>query len=87
MNKLALAVVLLLGTSGAVLATGNETKPSDDETASITATLDKFGCKVDKNPIVKEDDGAYEIDDAMCDGMPYDVKLDTEFHLTSLTMG
>ena len=86
MKKIALAALLLMSASP-VFATGNETVPTAEETAGITATLAKFGCAVDKNPIVKEDEGGFEIDDVMCDGIAYDAKLDGEFHLTSLTAG
>lgn len=86
MKRIALALALLTLAPPA-FATGNETQPTADETASINATLAKFGCAVDKNPIVKEDNGLFEIDDATCDGMPYDVKLDAQFHITLLSKG
>lgn len=80
MRKVVLISVaaLALG-AGAALA---DQKPSADETQKITAALEALGCK---NPeeIEKEDEGHFEIDDAVCADGQYDIKFDKDFKLIS----
>jgi hypothetical protein len=60
-------------------------KPSDDEAAKIKAALTEWGCEGGTYEKESEATGVFEIDDAKCKGMQYDIKLDSAFKVTSVT--
>lgn len=59
---------------------------SADETAKITEVIAKIGCKPGPEGIEKERDDLFEIDDAQCEIGQYDIKLNAEYAITSLTL-
>ncbi|HRY08224.1 MAG TPA: PepSY domain-containing protein [Hyphomicrobiaceae bacterium] len=67
-------------------ALADDQKPSADEAKKVTEVLATMGCSGHED-IEKEtrSDGGYhfEIDDAVCDGAQYDIKLDKDFKLIS----
>jgi len=61
-------------------------KPTDEEAAKIKAALAAWGCEGGAYEKETEATGVYEIDDAKCkDGRQYDLKLDKDFNLLSIT--
>ena len=57
--------------------------PPDAE--KIKATLQLWGCSGGKIEQETEASGIYEVDDAKCHGAQYDIKLDKEFKVISIT--
>ncbi len=83
MKKLIIAACALALTAPVALA---DSKPTDDEAAKITATLEAWGCKGGEFEKETEGSGVFEIDDTTCkDGKQYDIKLDSEFNLIAMT--
>ncbi len=60
-------------------------KPSDEEAGKIKAALTDWGCEGGTYEKESEATGVYEIDDAKCKGMQYDLKLDSAFKVISVT--
>ena len=52
---------------------------SEADTAKIRATLQEWGCTGGKMEQETEASGLYEVDDAKCRGVQYDIKLDKDF--------
>lgn len=76
------AVALALG-AGAALA---DEKPSAAEMEKITATAKAWGCTDGKAEKESESSGIYEYEDAKCaDGKKYDLKMDKDFKVISIT--
>lgn len=57
--------------------------PADGE--KIKAALQVWGCSGGKMEQETEGSGIYEVDDAKCHGGQYDIKLDKEFKVISIT--
>ncbi len=74
------AAALALGTTSAFA----DQKPSAEEVAKITAVLADLGCK-DPEEIEKENEGHFEIEDANCKEGQFDIKLDKDFKLISMS--
>ena len=55
------------------------------EAEKIKAALQIWGCSGGKMEQETEGSGIYEVDDATCHGARYDIKLDKEFKVTSIT--
>ncbi len=60
-------------------------KPSDDEATKIKATLTEWGCEGGTMEKESEATSVFEVDDAKCKGMQYDIKMDSAFKLISIT--
>lgn len=60
-----------------------ETQASADETAKVKAAIAAIGCEADE--VEKEGSGLFEIDDASCKIGQYDIKLDKDFTIKSIT--
>lgn len=60
-----------------------QVSPADAE--KIRATLKEWGCSGGKMEQEREASGVYEVDDAQCPGGQYDIKLDREFRVVSIT--
>jgi hypothetical protein len=79
----------LLMTFAAVLASSTFTladmpvTPSEAE--KIQAALDAQGCRGGKMEKEAEGSGYFEVDDAKCKDGQYDIKLDKDFKLISMT--
>lgn len=69
---------------GAVPALAQEEEmASEEEAASVSEKLAMINCEADE--IEKESDNLFEIDDAVCEIGQYDIKLDGEFTIISMT--
>lgn len=69
------------------LAADEQDMASADETAKVTEVLAKIGCKPDpESGVEKERDDLYEVDDAQCEIGQYDIKLNADFAITSVTL-
>lgn len=62
-----------------------DSKPSDEEAAKINEALKAWGCSGGALEKETEGTGVFEIDDAKCKGGQYDIKLDANFGVTSMT--
>ena len=82
MNRLIISIAAAALCSTAALA---DSKPSDDEAAKIKAALSGWGCEGGTYEKETEASGVFEIDDAKCKGMQYDVKLDSSFNLIMIS--
>jgi len=83
MIKTSLACLAAIAlTSGAAWA---DSKPSDAEAAKIKATLTEWGCEGGTYEKETEASGVFEVDDAKCKGAQYDLKIDGEFKVISLS--
>lgn len=60
-----------------------EDMASAEEMTKVNVTLEKVGCKAIE--VEKEADTLFEVDDAECTIGQYDIKLDGEFNIISLT--
>ncbi len=68
------------------LADDDKTMASPDDTAKVTESIARIGCKPGEEGIEKERDDLYEIDDAQCEIGQYDIKLNAEYTITSITL-
>jgi hypothetical protein len=60
-------------------------KPSDEEAGKIKAALTEWGCEGGTYEKESEATGVYEVDDAKCKGMQYDIKLDSAYKVIAVT--
>jgi hypothetical protein len=67
--------------STAVLANS----PVSQVDAQIRASLEAWGCSAGKMEQETEGSGVYEVDDAKCKDGPYDINLDKDFKVISIT--
>lgn len=76
------ALAMALG-AGAAFA---DSKPSAAEAEKIAATAKAWGCSGGEMEKETEASGVFEVDDAKCaDGKQYDIKLDKDFKVISIT--
>lgn len=59
---------------------------SEQELASVTEALVKVGCKPGGEGVEKERPDLFEVDDAQCEIGQYDIKLNGDFTITSMTL-
>jgi hypothetical protein len=76
-----LAFLLLLSPAFAQIE--KETMASDEEMTQVNVSLENIGCKAVE--VEKEADNLFEVDDAECTVGQYDIKLDGEFNIISMT--
>jgi hypothetical protein len=83
MRKIAITALAIAFCGTAAWA---DEKPSDAEAKSIQATLKAWGCSGGEMEKEVEANSVYEVDDAKCaDGNQYDIKLDKNFKVHSIT--
>jgi len=82
MKKLLPALALFVVSATPVLA---DEKPSADEAKRITEAIAALGCSGGEMEKESEASGVYEIDDAKCKDGQFDIKLDKDFKLLSIT--
>lgn len=76
------AAALVFGASAALA----DDKPSAAEAEKIAAAVKAWGCTGGEMEKETESSGLYEVDDAKCsDGKKYDLKLDKDFKIISIT--
>ncbi len=80
---IALSTIALL-TIGSVAVADDE--PSETEAMKVRETISAWGCEGGEIEKESEGTGVFEIDDAKCkDGKQYDIKLDGDYMLISMT--
>jgi hypothetical protein len=79
---MALAAVGIIANTSAVLA---DTAVTPAEAEKIKAALEAWGCTGGKMEKETEASGYFEVDDAKCKSGQYDIKLDKDFNVTSMT--
>jgi hypothetical protein len=62
-----------------------DTPVTPAEAEKIKATLEAFGCTGGKMEKETEGSGYFEVDDAKCKDGQYDIKLDKDFKIISIT--
>ncbi|HMN38323.1 MAG TPA: PepSY domain-containing protein [Hyphomicrobium sp.] len=83
MKKLAIAAFTLLAAAAPAFA---DSKPSEEEAKKITEALAAAGYTGGEMEKETEATGVYEVDDAKDkDGVQYDIKLDKDFKILSVT--
>ncbi|MGL4397753.1 MAG: PepSY domain-containing protein [Hyphomicrobium sp.] len=83
MKRMALIAFSTFALTGAALA---DAKPSADEAKKITDAIAAAGYSGGEMEKESEGSGVYEVDDAKSkDGMQYDIKLDKDFKILSVT--
>ena len=78
-----LAFASFLVTAASLPAMAADKKASATETKRVQETIAKIGCKADE--VEKERDDIFEVDDAQCEIGQYDIKLDSQYRITSIT--
>lgn len=81
MKKLAIAAFAAVLFAAPAFA---DEKPSDEEAAKIKEALTEWGCEGGTYEKETEASGIFEIDDAMCHGAQYDVKLSSDYKVTDV---
>ena len=79
---MALAVTGIIASTSALLA---DTPVTPAEAEKIKAVLEAWGCTGGKMEKETEGSGYFEVDDAKCRDGQYDIKLDKDFKVTSMT--
>jgi hypothetical protein len=77
-----LAAAGIMGSASALRADSTVT-PAEAE--KIKAALEAWGCTGGKMEKETEGSGYFEVDDAKCRDGQYDIKLDKDFKVTSMT--
>ncbi|MCW5714430.1 MAG: hypothetical protein KIT43_07965 [Bauldia sp.] len=64
-----------------------EIEATDEQRTLIDAAIGVFGCELREDTIVEweEDAGIFEVDDTICAFGQYDIKLDADYNIRSLT--
>jgi len=86
LTRTALAICLTLSGFGllqAAPALAADKQASAAETKRVQEALAKIGCKTDT--VEKERDEIFEVDDAQCEIGQYDIKLDSQYRIISIT--
>lgn len=88
MTRIAIISLASIFAIGAALAQEKsetvEKLASKEETQKVMETLAQIGCQAQQ--VEKESDNLYEIDDAECKFGQYDIKLNSKFQITSMTL-
>ena len=89
-HHLTILAALLAVAPGLALALAQEEEPdtveelaSEEEMAAVRESVGRIGCEAEL--IEKESDDLFEIDDAECEIGQYDLKLDGEYNIISMT--
>ena len=82
MKAILMTFAAVLVSSASVLA---DTPVTPAEAEKIKAALDVVGCTGGKMEKEAEGSGYFEVDDAKCKDGQYDIKLDKDFKLISMT--
>ena len=80
--KRTLVAFVVMSMSTAVLA---DTPVSETDAQKIRAALEAWGCSGGKMEQETEGTSIYEVDDAKCKDGQYDIKLDKDFKVISIT--
>ena len=80
-HALMILAIMLVGVTTSLA----DTPVSEADAAKIRATLQAWGCSGGKIEQETEASSVYEVDDAKCKDGQYDIKLDKEFKVISVT--
>ncbi|PZQ51680.1 MAG: hypothetical protein DI556_05880 [Rhodovulum sulfidophilum] len=86
MRKLCAAMSIAMAMAGGVALAQEDTieeMASEAEVASVNETIAKIGCEAEE--VEKESPTLFELDDAECAIGQYDIKLDENFNIISMT--
>jgi hypothetical protein len=61
------------------------TKPTENEAAKVMAALAEWSCEGGTIEKETEATGVFEVDDAKCKGIQYDLKFDSAYKLINMT--
>lgn len=78
-----MSIIAIVFLGGSANAQETETMASQEEAAKVNETLGKIGCKAGE--VEKEASQLFEVDDAQCEIGQYDIKLDGEYNILSMT--
>ena len=81
-------IAMVLAAAGTIASTSAllaDTPVTPAEAEKIKATLEAWGCTGGKMEKETEGSGYFEVDDAKCRDGQYDIKLDKDFKVTSMT--
>ena len=81
-------IAMVLAAAGTIASTSAllaDTPVTPAEAEKIKATLEAWGCAGGKMEKETEGSGYFEVDDAKCRDGQYDIKLDKDFKVTSMT--
>ena len=79
------AVVTIFGVALLATAALANDKPTNEEAVKVKAALAEWGCESGIIEKETEGTGLFEVDDAKCRGMQYDLKFDGAYKLISMT--
>ena len=79
------ALITLAAIGLGVTASLADTPVSEADATKIRATMQAWGCSGGKIEQESEGTGVFEVDDAKCKDGQYDIKLDKEFKVISIT--
>ncbi|MBP7243359.1 PepSY domain-containing protein [Amaricoccus sp.] len=78
------ALMVALAATLAAPALAQEMMASPEEAEKVNAAIAQLNCGPHEE-IEKETEALYELDDVVCKAAQYDIKLDGEFNVISLT--
>lgn len=82
MNKLSIFALAMVLASPVAFA---DDKPSADEEAKIKAAVAEWGCEGGEYEKETEGSGVFEAEDVKCKSGQYDIRLDKDFKVFSIT--
>ncbi len=80
-------ILLISAAAFAMGATGAfaDDKPSADEAKKIAAAIEAVGCSGGEMEKESEGSGYFEVDDAKCKNGQFDIKLDKDFNVITMS--
>jgi hypothetical protein len=79
------ALIVFAAMSMSIAAALADGPVSEQDAQKIRTTMEAWGCSGGKIEQETEGSGIYEVDDAKCKDGQYDLKLDKEFKVISIT--
>lgn len=77
--------ILSITNDGPIDYNAPEVEATEDEVARVTEAIAALNCEIGESEVEKETPSLFEIDDAQCEAGQYDIKLDGDFNVISLT--
>jgi hypothetical protein len=81
--KRAMALSAIACFATGALADGHSSSVSKDDLAAINKAIGGFGCKAED---AEAEDGGFEVEAAVCENGTYEIELDSEFNVLSLSL-
>lgn len=83
MKLVIIAAAALFAVQPSLVHAKSEKHASEAEAAKVREVIAKIGCKAEE--IEKESDKLFEVDDAQCEIGQYDIKVNGEYKIISIT--